>query len=321
MAASLHDSSQRVEAFVSQHGGAGGHSRTSVPHNTDVQLAAVCRPGVNVAGCDGDVFREGRFASSSSSRGDGRSERQGRRRDRVNRAFADLQREMREAAAAQQQQGRRYGRFGAWAGMGPDNFDEVVDREAVKKWLDRAFDLASEWNQDFAPSPADRDSNGEVLEKSREWVEKMYQQGAESPDGTASAAATAEAGSRDDADEARASGQGDSEPSPPKPKEPRPESPYSEDRSSDGVFEVAVDLPGVERPDIDIALEGDFLTIEALRRPREEGQVGRKYVKKFELAEVDVDVDEIEATLDSGVLIVKAPKKKKEETKRKIPIM
>lgn len=255
-----------------------------------------CPPGT-------DCFNSGESTSQA------RSERYRQRRERINKAFAEMQEEMRDV---QQRNNGRFGRYREWPATMGRNFNEV-DKEAVKKWVDRAFDLASEWNKDFTPSPKERESNEEILDETREWVDNLYKQDTE----VASAGTDPQAVS--DGSKQPSEVDTSSEPSPTD--EMQPEVPYSENRSNNEMFQVAVDLPGVERTDIDIALQGGFLTIEAIRRSSESGQGTRKYMKKFALLEDEVDVNEIEATLENGVLMVTAPKKKKEELKIKIPVV
>ena len=81
-------------------------------------------------------------------------------------------------------------------------------------------------------------------------------------------------------------------------------------------FEVSIDVPGVKREDIDISLEDGYLSI---RGERFSPDV--KFSQAYSLDE-SVVVDKITASLDSGVLVVTAPKdvKKSDENVRRIPI-
>merc|ERR1712183_887919 len=97
--------------------------------------------------------------------------------------------------------------------------------------------------------------------------------------------------------------------------------PNSQNRSNDEVFQVAVDLPGVERSKIDVVFEEDFLTIAAMRELDPDGKPKRSYQKRFALEEDEVDMDKIDATLKNGVLVVPVPKKEtKTKPKRQITI-
>mmetsp|Transcript_13852 Transcript_13852/g.24070 ORF Transcript_13852/g.24070 Transcript_13852/m.24070 type:complete len:286 (-) Transcript_13852:3060-3917(-) len=238
------------------------------------------------------------FASSP------RAEVYRQRQERVNQAFRDLQREINAS-----EQKNRNGQFD-WMVMGPSG---EVDKEAVKKWVDKAFDLASEFNQDFSKTPQERETNDEFLQKSREWIGRMYTSTDLDVEGIENGPPSS-ANQKDEQDLPTQKAQE---------KGTQTETPYSENRSDENIFQVVVDLPGVERGDVDLTLEKDYLVVEAERRANEEGQQGRSYLKKIALIEDEIEVDQIEAKLTNGVLVVSAPKKKKaddSETKRKIPL-
>ena len=242
----------------------------------------------------------------------------------------------------------------------PGAFYQEVDKDQMKKWIGKAFNLASEWNDDFAPSDRDREANKEFLEKSKEWVDRLYeaQEDIDEERSTDKDPASSQQQNKDssnpettnewydmakrpDSTVGKESGNPGTlegtEESPPV--LTKPETPYSENRSDDMMFQVAVDLPGVEREDIDISFKDDFLTIVAERRPsleydegegEEEGRQrrvgqGRKFMKRFVLVEGEVDIDQIDASLKNGILVVSAPKKAKveeeeDEAPRKINI-
>merc|ERR1712107_550027 len=86
--------------------------------------------------------------------------------------------------------------------------------------------------------------------------------------------------------------------------------PNSENRSNDEVFRVALDLPGVERSNIDVTFQDDFLTVVATRNPDRDGKPKRIYKKRLALVEDDVDMDRIDAALSDGVLSLRFPKRK-----------
>merc|ERR1712238_293106 len=98
-----------------------------------------------------------------------------------------------------------------------------------------------------------------------------------------------------------------------------PETANSENRSNEEMFQVAVDLPGVDRTDVNVTLDGDFLVIEATRNPGSGRQTMRRYIKRIAVVENEVDIDKMKASLNNGVLVVSAPKIKVTEIKRKIP--
>ena len=238
------------------------------------------------------------------------------RRDRVEEAFRQLENEMNGGP----RRGRKSGQFDFMM-MDPTtlNFQEV-DQEAVKKWVNKAFELAKEFNQDFSRTDEERQTNDEFLQKSREWVENMSTPPATTEEEAVDDAASSPEATETTVDTAASKNQDPDEPE--GPAEPEVITPYSENRSDDEMFMVAVDLPGVERSDVDLTLENDFLIVEAERRggDEDESSIPRKYVKKFAVIEDDIEVEEISAALDNGVLTISAPKKKREDTKIKIPL-
>lgn len=95
------------------------------------------------------------------------------------------------------------------------------------------------------------------------------------------------------------------------------------------MFEVTVELPGMNKDDFDISLNDNVLTISGERRIRENGnENGRRYhrvesrfgrfSRSLPLPNV-VDMDKIEATYENGVLAISIPKLK-EKAGRKIKI-
>mmetsp|Transcript_52834 Transcript_52834/g.57338 ORF Transcript_52834/g.57338 Transcript_52834/m.57338 type:complete len:304 (+) Transcript_52834:114-1025(+) len=204
-------------------------------------------------------------------------------------------------------------------GLSQDPF-KVIDKEATKKWTEKAFDLASEFNKDFAATSKERDTTDEYLQKSRDWVDRVYtdQENKATNDGQDSSskqnnfliASKRTSNNRDNLPT----------PTPDKQRVLPTETANSENRSNDEMFQVAVDLPGVVRAAVDITIDGDFLVIEATRPPGNDRQTTRKYIKRIAVVENEVDIDKMKASLNNGVLIVSAPKVKVTEIKRKIPI-
>ena len=96
----------------------------------------------------------------------------------------------------------------------------------------------------------------------------------------------------------------------------------------DDAIEVAADLPGFDRDDIDITLSGDQLRIEARREPdveepevrylrRERGDRAMK--RSVRLPDV-VDDENTSATYSDGVLRIELPKADPREDGRQIDI-
>lgn len=95
------------------------------------------------------------------------------------------------------------------------------------------------------------------------------------------------------------------------------------------MFEVTVELPGMDKNDFDISLNDNVLTISGERRIKDNGKEnGRRYhrvesrfgrfSRSLPLPNV-ADADKIEATYENGVLAITIPKLK-EKAGRKIKI-
>ncbi len=215
-----------------------------------------------------------------------------------------------------------------------------VDKKTAKKWIEKAFDFAFEFNEDFATAPGEKDATEEFLRKSRDWVARMYEEGAKEEEEEVDdydddnfyeeeeeEVETETTKNRNDDGSASSYTEGKSEsqqsrstPIPEKADEIVSETPKSEDRSTEDMFRVSIDLPGVVRSDIDITLDSDFLLVRAKRDGESDGLPTRMYTKKLAVSENEVDMEQLKANLKNGVLVISAPKKKTIETKRKIPV-
>ena len=85
----------------------------------------------------------------------------------------------------------------------------------------------------------------------------------------------------------------------------------------DGAYQISVELPGVRASDMKIEVEGDgkLLHLSGGRKVVKEGSVAEtKFDKKFTIGD-NVDITKMTANLADGLLILKAPKKEKEEPK------
>jgi HSP20 family protein len=207
-------------------------------------------------------------------------------------------------------------------GQAKDIF-ETIDKKTAKKWIEKAFDLAFEFNQDFTDVQGERDATEEILRKSRDWVAGLYEEEAKETEQqtTADHDESDRWSSTDQSDTSPVSPERDSEEPEKKPTEIASETPDSENRSNDKVFEVSVDLPGVDRTDVDISVEEDYLLVRAERKTGSDGEKYRMYTKEVPFPENEVDVDKLEASFKNGVLVVSAPKlESRKDKKRKIPI-
>ena len=87
---------------------------------------------------------------------------------------------------------------------------------------------------------------------------------------------------------------------------------------------VKAELPGIQKKDLDISLEGDVLTIKAEKKEEEVTEYAERYVserrfgqflRKMELP-FAVDTEKITANYENGVLEMRLPKSEKAEPKR-----
>lgn len=104
-------------------------------------------------------------------------------------------------------------------------------------------------------------------------------------------------------------------------------SPRYELIDDDEKFKLSVDVPGVKMEDIDISLEDGYLSVRGQRvvntdDEKTKSSFSSKFSQTFSL-DPAVDIDQFTATLDSGVLVVTAPKdmKKLEANVKRIPIV
>jgi len=89
-------------------------------------------------------------------------------------------------------------------------------------------------------------------------------------------------------------------------------------------FELSVDVPGVSMEDIDVSLEDGYLTVRGQRKTSND-DTGYEFASKFSQTfslDPAVDVEQFEATLENGVLVVSAPKdyQQIEDNVVKIPV-
>ncbi len=95
-------------------------------------------------------------------------------------------------------------------------------------------------------------------------------------------------------------------------------------KETENNFILDVDLPGFDKKDVNLELENGYLTISAkrehkseqtdkkenfIRRERSFGQFSRSFYVG------DISQEEIEASLDNGILTIKLPKEKKQKEK------
>jgi HSP20 family molecular chaperone IbpA len=98
-------------------------------------------------------------------------------------------------------------------------------------------------------------------------------------------------------------------------------SPAYEINESESMFEISIDLPGVEKSRINILLEENLLTVSGERDMGRDTMKPVPFSKSFRL-DKSIDTNEITSSLDSGVLLVRALKKKEEKASgKRIPVL
>ncbi|MDD1735555.1 MAG: Hsp20/alpha crystallin family protein [Methanothrix sp.] len=92
--------------------------------------------------------------------------------------------------------------------------------------------------------------------------------------------------------------------------------PLADMQETDGEIIVTMDLPGMDKQDVDIALSNDELSVVALRKTETDASAGsyhqrERIYRRFERTvslPTGVKTDEARAKLESGVLIISIPK-------------
>jgi len=246
------------------------------------------------------------FSSSPRNNG-GRS-----RRKEVNQAFRELQEEL---------EGMNVDITSGYYDSFPKVVSEMVDKDTAKKWIDKTFDLASELNKDFATIPGEKETNNKNLRKTRDLLVSVFD-GLYNDDQDNTEVTDKDAKKPSSKDDSSVNFDGDADPK--TPMKSVSETPNWENRSNDNTFSVAIDLPGVNRADVEISVQDDDILILRAKRDTSGGDGSRSvriYAAKIALPEANqIDVDKLEATMKNGVLVITAPKHKPSVKRRTIPI-
>ncbi|AXH13599.1 Hsp20/alpha crystallin family protein [Halarcobacter bivalviorum] len=99
-------------------------------------------------------------------------------------------------------------------------------------------------------------------------------------------------------------------------------------REGESAYHIDVDLPGVKKEDIKVDINKDVLTISGERKTKEEIKEEDyykvetsfgKFTRSFTIPE-NIDIENIEARSDNGVLEIIIPKKEEQNSKKSIEI-
>lgn len=99
-------------------------------------------------------------------------------------------------------------------------------------------------------------------------------------------------------------------------------------REGESAYHIDVDLPGVKKEDIKVDINKEILTISGERKTKDEVKEEDyykvetsfgKFTRSFTLPE-NIDIENIEARSDNGVLEVIIPKKEEQNSKKSIEI-
>ena len=95
----------------------------------------------------------------------------------------------------------------------------------------------------------------------------------------------------------------------------------------DGMYHVEMDVPGYDKKDIKLEVKDGYLTVSASKE-KEEKENKKNYIRKertygsfsrsFALG--DVDIDNIDAKFENGILNITVPKKEIQENKKYIEV-
>lgn len=90
-------------------------------------------------------------------------------------------------------------------------------------------------------------------------------------------------------------------------------------------YTIEMDMPGVKKEDLEIGIKENILSIYAVRKKEDktenkEAVVVSKYEQSFNISAKGIDIDNIQANLENGILTLTLPKKEEVKYERKINI-
>lgn len=95
---------------------------------------------------------------------------------------------------------------------------------------------------------------------------------------------------------------------------------------NDNSYTIEMDMPGVKKEDLDIGIKENMLSIYAERKKvmkSDEGdkeEVVSKYEQSFNISVKGIDIENISANFENGVLTLTLPKKEEVKYEKKIEI-
>ena len=95
---------------------------------------------------------------------------------------------------------------------------------------------------------------------------------------------------------------------------------------NDNSYTIEMDMPGVKKEDLDIGIKENMLSIYAERKKvmksddGDKEEVVSKYEQSFNISDKSIDVDNISANFENGVLTLTLPKKEEVKYEKRIEI-
>lgn len=92
----------------------------------------------------------------------------------------------------------------------------------------------------------------------------------------------------------------------------------------DGNYYVTAELPGLDKEDIELSVEGEYLTVSGKKEEKEEKEEGNYYLKETRAGSFKrtfklpgkIDENKVDATYKDGVLTVKIPSEEDSEARK-----
>lgn len=102
--------------------------------------------------------------------------------------------------------------------------------------------------------------------------------------------------------------------------------PFGDIEETEGAYVLEIELPGVRKEDIDVETQGRRITVSGERKERERKGILRRQTRSMgqffyeAVLPGDIDPEDVSASLEEGVLTVRAGKAKDERSSRRIQV-